>query len=61
MPGVVNLPRGYNQNRKVVNLSIANALTGSSANDLTDELVVDQVSGIAAFNGVEVTVKKAYL
>ncbi len=57
MPGVVCLPHGWGHDRPGTRQSVASAHPGASINDLTDELVVDAVSGNAAFSGVAVTVE----
>jgi len=57
MPGVVSLPHGWGHNRKGVKLSIAQEQPGVSANDLTDHLFLDQLSGNAALSGIPVSVK----
>ena len=57
MPGVVSLPHGWGHHRKGVKLAIAQEHAGVSANDLTDELFLDQLSGNAALSGVPVEVK----
>ncbi|MBV1920751.1 MAG: molybdopterin-dependent oxidoreductase [Pseudomonadales bacterium] len=57
MPGVVSLPHGWGHHRKGVKLAIAQEHAGVSANDLTDELFLDQLSGNAALSGVPVAVK----
>ncbi|OUS04691.1 dehydrogenase [Gammaproteobacteria bacterium 42_54_T18] len=57
MPGVVSLPHGWGHHRNGVKLAIAQEHAGVSANDLTDELFLDQLSGNAALNGVPVEVK----
>ncbi len=57
MPGVVSLPHGFGHARTGVHLAIARDHAGESANDLTDEMAVDAVSGNAVLNGVAVTVK----
>ena len=57
MPGVVSLPHGWGHDRPGTHQSVASAHPGASINDLTDELVVDAVSGNAAFSGVSVTVE----
>ena len=57
MPGVVCLPHGWGHDRPGTGQSIASAHPGASINDLTDELLVDAVSGNAAFSGVPVTVE----
>ena len=44
MPGVVSIPHGWSQ---------------ASANDVTDERLIDHLSGTAAFNGVPVQVSAA--
>ncbi|MDH0648379.1 molybdopterin oxidoreductase family protein [Pseudomonas sp. GD03858] len=59
MPGVVSLPHGYGHGRRGAQLQIASAQPGVSANDLTDELLRDDVSGNAALNGVPVQVEAA--
>ncbi|MFZ2508176.1 MAG: molybdopterin dinucleotide binding domain-containing protein, partial [Steroidobacteraceae bacterium] len=57
MPGVVCLPHGWGHDRPGTRQSVAGAHPGASINDLTDELVVDAVSGNAAFSGIAVTVE----
>ncbi|HEY9842806.1 MAG TPA: molybdopterin oxidoreductase family protein, partial [Candidatus Obscuribacterales bacterium] len=52
MPGVVSLPHGWGHHRPGLGLTVAAAHAGVSANDLTDELWLDQLSGTAAFNGL---------
>ncbi|AZC97662.1 molybdopterin oxidoreductase family protein [Pseudomonas chlororaphis] len=59
MPGVVSLPHGWGHGRPGVQMSIAMAQPGSSANDLTDERQLDELSGNAALNGVPVKVEAA--
>jgi len=59
MPGVVSLPHGFGHGRQGVQLLIAQAQPGISANDLTDERLRDAVSGNAALNGVPVQVDAA--
>ncbi len=59
MPGVVSLPHGFGHGRAGVRLQVATQGThaGVSINDLTDERVVDELSGNAVLNGVPVTVE----
>ncbi|OUS28882.1 dehydrogenase [Gammaproteobacteria bacterium 45_16_T64] len=57
MPGVVSLPHGWGHHRKGTRVSIAQEHAGVSANDLTDDLFVDELSGNAALSGVPVTIK----
>ena len=59
MPGVVSLPHGWGHARPGVQMGIATAQPGASANDLTDERQLDELSGNAALNGVPVTVAAA--
>ncbi|HSC83352.1 MAG TPA: molybdopterin oxidoreductase family protein [Pseudomonas sp.] len=59
MPGVVSLPHGWGHARPGVQMGIASAQPGASANDLTDERHLDAVSGNAALNGVPVRVEAA--
>ncbi|WDY59107.1 molybdopterin oxidoreductase family protein [Pseudomonas sp. PSKL.D1] len=59
MPGVVSLPHGFGHGRQGVQLQVAGAQPGVSANDLTDERLRDEVSGNAALNGVPVQVEAA--
>jgi len=59
MPGVVSLPHGWGHARPGVHMSIASEQPGASANDLTDERQLDELSGNAALNGVPVKVQAA--
>ncbi|MCY1172307.1 hypothetical protein D9M73_124400 [compost metagenome] len=59
MKGVVSLPHGWGHARPGVQMSIASSQPGSSANDLTDERQIDELSGNAALNGVPVIVVAA--
>ena len=59
MRGVVSLPHGWGHARPGVRTTIASGQPGSSANDLTDERQLDELSGNAALNGVPVTVAAA--
>lgn len=55
-PGVVSIPHGWGHDRPGVRLPVASAHAGVSANDLTDELLLDVLSGNAALNGVPVQI-----
>ena len=57
MPGVVSLPHGWGHGRVGVRLRTASARPGASINDLTDDQLLDELSGNAAFSGVEVVVE----
>ena len=59
MAGVVSLPHGFGHGRDGVQLSVATNHPGVSVNDLTDDQLIDVLSGNAAFSGVPVTVKAA--
>ena len=59
MAGVVSLPHGWGHARPGVQMGIASAQPGASANDLTDERQLDSLSGNAALNGVPVEVEAA--
>ncbi|MCK6186518.1 molybdopterin oxidoreductase family protein [Pseudomonas sp. EYE_354] len=59
MPGVVSLPHGWGHGRPGVKMAIASGQPGASANDLTDERQLDELSGNAALNGVPVHVAAA--
>lgn len=57
MPGVVSIPHGFGHGRAGVGWKLAAANAGVSCNDLTDETLLDVVSGNAAVNGVPVEVR----
>jgi anaerobic selenocysteine-containing dehydrogenase len=56
--GVVCMPHGYGHARAGVRLDIATKHAGVSINDLTDEYVVDELTGNAAFSNVAVRVEQ---
>lgn len=56
MPGVVSIPHGFGHNRKGTRWQVAEAHAGVSINDLTDETLLDGISGNTAFSGVAVKV-----
>ncbi len=58
MPGVVSLPHGYGHNRKGTAIHIAQEHAGISINDLTDEKLMDPLTGNAAFSDLRVTLEK---
>ncbi|MBI5920111.1 MAG: molybdopterin-dependent oxidoreductase [Betaproteobacteria bacterium] len=55
MPGTVSLPHGWGHDRPGIRLQVAAAHAGVSQNDLTDDHLVDALSGNAALNGVPVS------
>lgn len=61
MPGVVSIPHGWGHGRKGVKQKVAQAHAGVSVNDLTDDTLIDNLSGNAAVNGVVVTLQPALL
>jgi anaerobic selenocysteine-containing dehydrogenase len=56
MPGVVSLPHGFGHDRPGVALAVAGARPGVSVNDVTDDALVDEVSGVSVLSGVPVIV-----
>ncbi|MBF7071828.1 molybdopterin oxidoreductase family protein [Glaciecola sp. MH2013] len=56
MPGVISIPHGWGHNKKGMRWQVAEQHAGVSVNDLTDEMVVDELSGNAVLNGVPVQV-----
>ncbi|MBL9104223.1 MAG: molybdopterin oxidoreductase family protein [Myxococcales bacterium] len=59
MPGVVSVPHGWGHDRPGVALATAQQHAGASVNDLTDDRLLDALSGNAALNGVPVRVDAA--
>ena len=57
MPGVVSIPHGYGHARQGVKLEVASKNAGVSINDLTDEHLIDDLTGNAAFCGVSVSLQ----
>lgn len=56
--GVVSIPHGYGHGRNGTEAEIASNHAGVSINDLTDEIVLDDLTGNAAFSSVRVRVEK---
>lgn len=59
MPGVVCLPHGWGHDRDGINLRVAQSNPGINVNDITDDQVVDVLSGNAVLNGIPVSVVAA--
>jgi anaerobic selenocysteine-containing dehydrogenase len=59
MPGVISIPHGWGHNKKGSQWHTAEQHAGVSVNDLTDEMVIDELSGNAVLNGVPVTIEAA--
>lgn len=57
MPGVVSIPHGYGHDREGIRLDTAKNIAGASINDLTDELLLDDLTGNAAFSNVRVRIE----
>lgn len=57
MVGVASIPHGYGHDRAGVELAVAARHAGVSINDLTDDRLVDALTGNAAFNGTPVRVE----
>jgi len=55
-PGVVSLPHGWGHDRPGTDLTVAAAHAGVNSNVLTDEEVLDPLSGNAALNAIPVMV-----
>lgn len=55
MPGVVSIPHGWGHDQPGMALGVAAEHAGTNANVLTDELVVEPLSGTAVLNGIPVT------
>jgi anaerobic selenocysteine-containing dehydrogenase len=56
-PGAVSLPHGYGHGRPGTRLRVANAHAGVAANDVTDETLLDELSGTTRMNGVPVSIQ----
>ena len=57
--GVVSLPHGFGHGRARETLRVAGALAGANANALTDDGVVEPLTGTAVLSGVRVEVGPA--
>ncbi|GAA1612803.1 molybdopterin-dependent oxidoreductase [Actinoplanes couchii] len=57
MPGVASLPHGWGHDLPGVRLSVAATAPGVNSNILTDELVIDPLSGNSVLNGIPITIK----
>jgi anaerobic selenocysteine-containing dehydrogenase len=59
MPGVVSLPHGWGHGMPGTRMSVAARHAGVNSNVLTDEFVIDVLSGNGVLNGIPVTVEPA--
>src|SRR5258708_1313057 len=57
VPGVASLPQGWGHSAPDVRMSVARANAGVSLNDLTDEQLLDPLSGNAVLNAIPVTIE----
>jgi len=57
MPGVLSIPHGYGHNQEGIRLREAAKNPGVSVNDLTDDMLIDELSGNAAFSNLYVKMK----
>ena len=57
MPGVVSIPHGWGHDMQGTQLQTARLQPGVNINELTDETVVDELTGNACFSGVPVSVQ----
>ncbi|MES2919532.1 MAG: molybdopterin-dependent oxidoreductase [Pseudomonadota bacterium] len=56
MPGVVSVPHGWGHGRAGVQLAVAGKVAGVSVNDITDDQLIDALTGMPVLNGVPVAV-----
>jgi len=54
--GVISIPHGWGHNRKGVKLSVAQEHAGVSLNDLTDEMFVEELTGVTVLSAIPVDV-----
>jgi anaerobic selenocysteine-containing dehydrogenase len=54
MPGVVSIPHGWGHDQPGADLAVAAEHAGTNSNVLTDELVLEPLSGTAILNGIPV-------
>jgi anaerobic selenocysteine-containing dehydrogenase len=59
MPGVVCMPPLWGHNRAGTRRAVANAHPGASMNDITNQEVMDQLTGNGVVHGVPVKVEAA--
>jgi anaerobic selenocysteine-containing dehydrogenase len=59
MPGIVSLPHGFGHADAAATMRVAGAVPGPNVNVVTDEYLLDPITGTAILNGVPVTVQAA--
>ncbi len=57
-PGVISIPHGWGHLMDGIKLGIAQQHAGVNTNILTDDLLLDSLSGNAVLNGIEVSLTK---
>ena len=57
--GVVSIPHGWGHDLPGVQLGVAGRYAGVNSNILTDDLLIDELSGTAVLNGIPVTIAPA--
>ncbi len=60
MPGVISIPHGYGHIKKGTKLEIAEKKPGSNVNIITDDSILDKLTGNAAFSGQIVQIEKEH-
>jgi anaerobic selenocysteine-containing dehydrogenase len=58
MPGVISIPHGWGHDMDGVELRVAKEHGGVNTNILTDEFLLDAISGNAALNGVPISISR---
>jgi anaerobic selenocysteine-containing dehydrogenase len=58
LQGVVSLPHGWGHDREGTQLRVASEHAGVSLNDLTDDALIDRLSGATHLNGIPVKVER---
>jgi anaerobic selenocysteine-containing dehydrogenase len=57
MPGVASIPHGWGHDVPGVKMRIASVLGGASVNDISDDAMIDPVSGCAALSGIPISIE----
>jgi anaerobic selenocysteine-containing dehydrogenase len=58
-PGVVSIPHGWGHDQPDTGLAVARRHAGANSNRLTDETLIDPLSGNAVLNGIPVQLTPA--
>lgn len=57
MQGSISIPHGWGHNRKGIKMAIASEHAGISMNDLIDNEIIDELTGVSVISGVAVQVE----